>query len=47
MDTPVLANQQELTYINSGCSLEDLQGVMNNRNRRQERVRKLGAVSVT
>ena len=33
MKVPVLANQQELTYISSGCRLEDLPGAMNVRDK--------------
>ena len=31
MDVPMLADQQELTYAATVCSLEDLQGVMDDR----------------
>ena len=43
MDMPVLANQQRLT----GCKLEDLPEMMDDRNGWQERVRELHAVNTT
>ena len=51
MDTPVLVDQQGLTSIkicvDTGCSLEDPPGVMDDRDGWGEEVRELCAFSVT
>ena len=44
MDEPLLANQHELTYtssVDTGCSIEDLQGAIDDRDRWLVRIREL------
>ena len=44
MEMPALTEQQEITYINSvdiGCSLEDLPGEMDDRNRCRKRFKEI------
>ena len=47
LDTPMLANQQKITFINTVCHLENFQGTMADMDRWWEKVKEISTVGMS